>query len=93
MDFAYKTIRRIAIAVVGGTVLLIGIAMIVLPGPAFVVIPAGLAILALEFAWAKHWLHKARETFNNTRDAIRGKNVQQGAPASPQPESSAEIRR
>ncbi len=57
----YKWIRRVAVAVAGGVVLLIGIAMIVLPGPAFVMIPAGLAILGLEFAWARVWLKKARE--------------------------------
>lgn len=54
-------LRRIAIGIAGGVVLLIGIAMIVLPGPAFVMIPAGLAILGLEFAWARVWLKKARE--------------------------------
>ena len=46
--------------VTGGTVLLIGIAMILLPGPAFLVIPAGLAILAVEFAWAKRLLRSAK---------------------------------
>ncbi|OGQ08255.1 MAG: hypothetical protein A3G32_07905 [Deltaproteobacteria bacterium RIFCSPLOWO2_12_FULL_40_28] len=45
--------RRFFIALIGGTVLLIGIAMIVLPGPALVVIPLGLAVLASEFVWAK----------------------------------------
>jgi phosphotransferase system glucose/maltose/N-acetylglucosamine-specific IIC component len=49
-----------AIAVGGGTVLLIGIVMIFLPGPSILVIPAGLAILAIEFAWARHLLHKFR---------------------------------
>jgi uncharacterized protein (TIGR02611 family) len=57
----YKWIKRIAIAVAGFTVLLIGVAMIVLPGPAFIVIPAGLAILAIEFAWAKRLLAQAKE--------------------------------
>jgi hypothetical protein len=52
--------RRVWIAVIGGTVFLFGIALIVLPGPAFIVIPAGLAILATEFAWAGHWLRKIR---------------------------------
>jgi len=55
-----KPLRRIAVAVVGGTVLVIGIALIILPGPAFLVIPAGLAILAIEFAWARRWLRSAR---------------------------------
>lgn len=57
----YKLIKRIAIAVAGFTVLLVGVAMIVLPGPAFIVIPAGLAILAIEFAWAKRLLAEAKE--------------------------------
>ena len=57
---AMKKIRRIIVAVVGGTVLALGIALIVLPGPAFIVIPAGLAILAIEFAWARRWLRSAR---------------------------------
>ena len=62
---AYRLVRRIVIAVVGGTVLLIGIVLLVTPGPAFVVIPAGLAILALEFAWARRWLTTAREMAQN----------------------------
>jgi uncharacterized protein (TIGR02611 family) len=46
--------------VVGGfTVLLAGIAMLLLPGPAFVVIPVGLAMLSLEFAWAGRLLEAA----------------------------------
>lgn len=57
----YRWIKRIVIAVAGFTVLLIGVAMIVLPGPAFIVIPAGLGILALEFAWAKRLLIQVKE--------------------------------
>jgi tellurite resistance protein TerC len=57
----YRWARRIAVAVVGGTVLAIGIALIVLPGPALVVIPVGLAILGAEFAWARFWLAKVKE--------------------------------
>ena len=44
---------------VGVAVLAVGIAMLALPGPAFVVIPIGLAILSLEFAWAERLLEKA----------------------------------
>jgi hypothetical protein len=51
-----KQLKRIGVAVIGGTVLALGLALIVLPGPAFIVIPLGLAILAIEFAWAKRWL-------------------------------------
>lgn len=61
VHFTYKTGRRVIVAVVGASVLLMGIIMIVTPGPAVVVIPIGLAILAIEFVWARHWLKKLRE--------------------------------
>jgi tellurite resistance protein TerC len=60
----YKTARRIAVGVVGITVLAVGIALVVLPGPAFVVVPIGLAILSVEFAWARRWLKKVRRTIS-----------------------------
>jgi uncharacterized protein (TIGR02611 family) len=50
---------RIGFTIVGATVTLVGIAMLVTPGPAFVVIPIGLAMLALEFAWAERLLDRA----------------------------------
>ncbi len=56
-----RTARRIVVAVVGGTITLLGVALLVLPGPAFVVIPVGLSVLATEFVWARTWLHKAKE--------------------------------
>jgi uncharacterized protein (TIGR02611 family) len=56
-----KIVKRVIVSVVGVTVLLIGVALLVLPGPAFVVIPVGLAILATEYAWARRWLRKARQ--------------------------------
>ena len=54
----YNMARRIVIAVVGATVLIIGVIMIVTPGPALVLIPVGLAILSIEFAWARAWLKR-----------------------------------
>jgi Ca2+-transporting ATPase len=54
-----RWLRRIAVAIIGTTVLLIGLALIVLPGPAVVVIPLGLTILATEFVWAQTILKKA----------------------------------
>jgi uncharacterized protein (TIGR02611 family) len=55
-----KVVRRVIVSVIGATVLLIGVALLVLPGPAFIVIPIGLAILATEYAWARRWLKKVR---------------------------------
>jgi len=65
-----KHIKRVVIAVAGGTVFALGIVLIVLPGPAFLVIPAGLAILAIEFAWARRWLRSARAVMpHRSKDA------------------------
>ncbi|MEM8815592.1 MAG: PGPGW domain-containing protein [Pseudomonadota bacterium] len=64
IHMTYKLAKRIVVAVVGATVLLVGVAMLVTPGPAFIVIPIGLAILSIEFAWARRWLRKVRETIS-----------------------------
>ena len=61
IETTYRTARRIVVAIIGWTLLLVGIAMLVLPGPAFVVIPMGLAILGIEFAFARRWLRTLRE--------------------------------
>jgi uncharacterized protein (TIGR02611 family) len=66
--FRLTFIRRVFVAIAGFTVLLIGIAMIVLPGPAFIVIPLGLAILATEFVWAQALLHKAKSMIARSED-------------------------
>ncbi len=76
MNVTYKVVRRIVVAVVGTTVLLLGVVMIVTPGPALVVIPAGLAILGLEFAWARYWLRKARRTISSQTARVRGNGAE-----------------
>jgi uncharacterized protein (TIGR02611 family) len=51
-----KQARKIVVLVVGVTLVIVGIIMIVAPGPAIVVIPLGLAVLATEFVWARRLL-------------------------------------
>jgi len=70
-SITYEWARRIAIGLIGGTVVLIGIAMIVLPGPALVVIPVGLGILGLEFAWARRWLARVKEQAEDLVNGVR----------------------
>ena len=65
-----KYARRIVVAIVGMTVLLFGLALTVLPGPAFIVIPIGLAILATEFAWARRWLKIVKEAADKGVDRL-----------------------
>jgi tellurite resistance protein TerC len=69
-----KRVRQLIIFILGISVLIVGVAMIVLPGPAMVVIPAGLAILATEFVWAARWLrylkHRAQNVVEWTANSI-----------------------
>ena len=71
ITITYKIARRLVIAAVGGTVLLLGLIMIVTPGPALVFIPVGLAILGLEFAWARSWLKRLRKSISNNNSGQR----------------------
>ncbi|MBA4251335.1 MAG: hypothetical protein C0425_06920 [Chlorobiaceae bacterium] len=69
-----KQIKKLIVLVVGGTILAIGIALMVLPGPAFIVIPIGLTILATEFIWAKKILDKVKAKIKETADMVTGTN-------------------
>lgn len=68
-----KTARKVVIFVIGSTVVLIGVIMVVAPGPALVVIPAGLAILATEFLWARRLLRRAKETAKEWAARVTGR--------------------
>jgi tellurite resistance protein TerC len=56
-----KLLKKTVVILGGGALLIAGLALLVLPGPAFVVIPSALAILAIEFVWARRWLAWLRE--------------------------------
>jgi tellurite resistance protein TerC len=66
-------LRKTIVAVIGITILLIGVAMVVLPGPAIIVIPIGLGILATEFAWARRAVRRARVMIAKARGRESGK--------------------
>ncbi|MDG2049435.1 MAG: PGPGW domain-containing protein [Myxococcota bacterium] len=63
--------RRTAVLLAGGALLTLGIALIVLPGPAVVVIPAALGVLATEFEWAKRWRARAEAGWKRIRGPLR----------------------
>ena len=73
--------RRLVILIIGGVVLLIGVAMLVLPGPGIIVIIAGLAILAKEFTWAERTLDKAKAQAANATNKVKGARVLKRKPS------------
>ncbi|MGD8351826.1 MAG: PGPGW domain-containing protein [Nitrospirota bacterium] len=67
----YRQAKRLVRIVVGFTLLIIGALLIVLPGPAFVVIPLGLVVLAGEFAWARRLLNRFNDGINSGYRGLR----------------------
>lgn len=60
-----KQIKYWCLNFIGGSLVIIGIIFIVLPGPAFLFLPIGLAILSLEYIWAKVWLRRCQRWMRN----------------------------
>src|SRR3954465_12717494 len=56
-----RRVKTVVVGVLGGLLTLAGIALLVLPGPGFVLGAAGLAVLATQFDWAKKPLDYAKE--------------------------------
>ena len=51
---------RVVVAIIGFAIIVTGLALIPLPGPGWLIVFAGLAVLSTEFAWAERLLHYAR---------------------------------
>lgn len=49
----------------------VGIALIPLPGPGLLVVAAGLAILSLEFEWARRWLDHTKDRLEQVVNQAR----------------------
>jgi uncharacterized protein (TIGR02611 family) len=64
-------VKRIAVAVLGGVLTLAGIVLLVLPGPGFVLIAVGLAVLATQFEWARRPLEEAKRRARQGMGEIR----------------------
>lgn len=78
----YILIRRGIVFVLGASIVLVGIVMLVTPGPAIIVIPAGLAVLATEFLWARRLLTHMKERITNGDYFRWGKGKQRSKAAS-----------
>jgi tellurite resistance protein TerC len=66
-----RRLKTAVTAVIGFTVIAIGVAMLVLPGPGLLVIAFGLLILSAEFVWAKRALDRMKEQTQKFRDGWR----------------------
>ncbi|MEX2274796.1 MAG: PGPGW domain-containing protein [Actinomycetota bacterium] len=74
--FIGRNAKRVAVTIVGFALILVGIALLVLPGPGWALIFVGLAVLATEYVWAQRLLNKAKEQAIKAKDLALGKKRQ-----------------
>ena len=77
VEHTYKVVKRLVVTVVGISVLLVGLVLIFIPGPAILVVPLGLAILSVEYAWARNWLKRIREKISAKNVAGHAERAEQ----------------
>jgi tellurite resistance protein TerC len=83
LTITYHAARRIAIAVIGTTLVLLGIAMLVLPGPGLLTIILGLMLLGVEFAFARRWLARIKRRSRQAAEHVTKKVLRRGHPPTP----------
>ena len=71
--FIGRSAKRVAVSIVGGALVIGGLAMLVLPGPGMIVVVIGFAVLATEYVWAATALEHTK------RIAARGGELAKGA--------------
>lgn len=71
-----KQVKRLITIVIGFTILLLGIALLVLPGPGIITAMLGLTILGTEFVWARNLYKRFQSSANNIKNSIFNNNVE-----------------
>ena len=71
--FIARSGKRIVVSLVGIALLLLGVGMLVLPGPGIVFIIAGLAVLATEYVWAERMLNFAKQKAEQAKEKVLGR--------------------
>lgn len=70
--FIGRSSKRITVTVVGGVLVLAGVAMLVLPGPGILLVALGFALLGTEYAWAATMLERTKRTATQAGNMARG---------------------
>lgn len=88
-----RTMRQLFVLVIGLTVVLLGVAMILMPGPGALTIILGLAILGIEFAWARRWMAKIKSYLPKRKNGAprTAAPLPPAAPSRPESDPSARL--
>jgi tellurite resistance protein TerC len=85
LGVSYRGAKRIVVFVLGGSALLVGVLLLVLPGPGLLVIFGGLTLLATEFVWARLWLRRLRVSTRRAGRRLRASRWWRREPPSSEP--------
>jgi hypothetical protein len=83
LRFTARNGKRIATTIVGFLVILLGLILIPLPGPGWLIVFGGLAILAREYIWAERLLNHAKQRVERAKNAVLRKKPEESGPSSP----------
>ena len=87
-----RPLRRVLVVIAAAVLLVAGVAELVLPGPGLLVLAAALAVLALEFEWARRWLERSRSAAGRAIERGRGSWLpRRSRPASADPPSASDL--
>ena len=81
LRFIRRSTVLVGVGLAGGTVTAAGVVMLVTPGPGLLVIIAGLAILATQFAWAERALERVKAQARSARDKASARRCDRRAVA------------
>ncbi len=68
--------KRIAVSILGFTLIAVGLVLLVLPGPGILVVLAGLAVLATQYAWARRALDEVKRRSSRAANRLRRRREQ-----------------
>jgi Flp pilus assembly protein TadB len=86
-----RPLRRVLVLIAAAVLIVAGVAELVLPGPGLLVLAAALAVLALEFEWARRWLERSRSAAGRAIDRGRTSWPRRARPASADPPSASDL--
>lgn len=82
--FIGRNAKRVAVTIAGAVVVIVGLILVPLPGPGWLIVFGGLAILATEYVWAQRLLNYSKRKVGRAKDAVlRKKTVEGPAPGEP----------
>jgi uncharacterized protein (TIGR02611 family) len=79
-----RSMRRLAVTIVGVLLVLLGAIMIITPGPGWLTIFAGLGVLSTEYTWARRALHYCKARYGDAKDKVKERKRRRNTPPSPE---------